>query len=135
MDMDTGDFENKLLQMEKPEVTQLEHQDMLAEAIIKAKDSFVLSSWWLSIPGYIVGAFVMKSLYMPQTKLIISLHEFEARQKVLSLLLFILVPVLFTILNLISMRNTYKVTGSLKYAWLNILMILFSVLVLFIFTL
>jgi hypothetical protein len=133
--METQDFENKLSQMKKPEVSNLEHQAILAEAIIKAKDKLVLSSWWLSIPMYIIAAFIMKSIYMPQTTLLISLHEFAAKQKLLAILLFIVVPILFIILNFISIRNTYKISGSLKYAWLNLLIILFSILLLLIFTL
>ena len=36
--MKMKNFENILIQMTKPEVSQLKHQDILANAIIKAKD-------------------------------------------------------------------------------------------------
>lgn len=133
--METEHFENKLLQMKKPEVTHLEHEQILAEAIINAKDKFVLSLWWLSIPLYVIGAFIMKSLYMPQATLFTSIHEFATRQRLLSILLFIVAPIVFIVLNFVSIRNTNKISGSLKYTWLNFLVIICSILLLLIYIL
>jgi len=131
--METEDFENKLLQMTKPEVSQLMHQDMLADAIVKAKDKFVLSAWWLCVPMYIIAAFVMKSFYMPQATLASSMHEFADKQKLISILFFVLAPIAFIILNFISLRTMFKLSGNIKTAWLNALMILLSLLILFIY--
>ena len=55
-------FENKLIQMTKPEVSQLKHQDMLANEITKAKDKSVVSWWWLCIPLYIIATLIMKTI-------------------------------------------------------------------------
>ncbi len=59
--MEMKNFEDKLFHMTKPEVSQLKHQDMLANAITKAKDKSVLSWWWLSIPLYLITTLLMKS--------------------------------------------------------------------------
>ena len=58
-------FEDKLTGMTKPEVTQLKHQDMLANSISKAKDKSVLSWWWLSIPLYIISMLITEDYCQP----------------------------------------------------------------------
>jgi H+/gluconate symporter-like permease len=75
--METEKFEEQLIRMSKPGVTHLKHQDMLAEAIVKAKDKSVLSGWWLSIPLYIIAALLMKSFFMRSTTLVTNMHEFK----------------------------------------------------------
>jgi hypothetical protein len=127
--------------MTKPEVSHLKHQDMLTDAIIKAKDKFVLSFWWLSIPLYIVAAFVMKSAFMPQATLYSSIHEFADKEKYLSILIFLVSPLTFIVLNTISIRKVYIMLGGkatiefIRTVWLNFLIILFSVLTLLIYSL
>jgi|SRR6185312_12542033 len=139
--MKTQDFEEKLNRMTKPEVTHLKHEDMLAGALIKAKDKSALSWWWLSLPIYIIAAFIMKSLFMPQTTLSISMHEFASKEKTLAILLFLIVPIVFSILNFFSIRKIYrtienqKISALLHFVWFNFLMMLLSILILIIYLL
>jgi hypothetical protein len=139
--MEMKNFEEKLAQMTKPEVTHLKHQDMLASAITKAKDKSVISWWWLSIPLYLIATFLMKTIFMPQTTLRLSIHEFAIREMYSSVLFFLVLPIVFIIINFISIRNIYFLSGSpksisfLQTAWFNVLMIIFSILILLIYSL
>jgi len=134
--MEAEKFEEQLIGMSKPEVTFLKHQDMLEEALEKAKDKSVLSWWWLSIPLYIIAALLMKTFFIPNTTLVSNLHEFAGKQKYAAPLLFLTVPMLFIIINLASIRKIYFLSGNpgiaglLRQAWFNLLMIIASVLIL-----
>jgi len=139
--MEMQNFEQKLTQMTKPEVTHLKHQDMLASAITKAKDKSVISWWWLSIPLYLIATLFMKSIFMPRTTLLSNIHEFKNGEVYSSVLFFLVIPIVFIVINFISIRNIYFLSGNpkslnfLKTAWFNVLMIIFSVLVLIIYSL
>jgi hypothetical protein len=139
--MNTQNFEKKLIQMTKPEVNQLKHQDLLAKAITNAKDKSVVSWWWLTIPLYITAMFLMKSVYMPHTSLISNIHEFSIAQKISSIIFFLILPIVFIFINFFSIQNVYFLSGSpktlsfLKTIWLNIIMIFFSILILIIYLL
>lgn len=134
--METQNFEEKLLKMTKPEVNQLKHQDMLANAITNAKDKSVVSWWWLSIPLFIIAMLTMKSVYMPHTTLISNIHELKRQQPVTSLIFFLIVPVFLIIFNGFSIRKIWSLTGDHKDAnsvqtiWVNGLMIFFSIIIL-----
>ena len=134
-------FEEKLIQMTKPEVSQLKHQDMLANAITKAKDKSVLSWWWLSIPLYIIAALLMKSVFMPNTTLISNIHEFISKERYSSVLFFLVLPIMFIVINFISIRRIYFLSGNQKTlnfsqsVWFNVLIIFLSILVLIIYAL
>jgi len=139
--MEMENFEEKLSQMTKPEVTHLKHQDMLANAITKAKDKSVISWWWLSIPLYLIAALLMKTIFMPQTTLLANLHEFTRREILSSLLFFLVLPIVFIAINFISIRNIYFLSGSpksisfLRTVWFNVFMIIFSILIIIIYSL
>ena len=138
--METNNFEEKLSQMTKPEVNQLRHQEMVADAISNAKDRSVVNWWWLSIPLYIIAALLMKTAFMPKTTLISNIHEFTGKEKYSSLLFFLILPAMSIIINLIDIRKIYFLTGSpkelkfLEAVWYNILMIIISVLILIIYS-
>ncbi len=137
--MEKDDFEEKLIRMTKPEVNQLKHQDMLARAIANAKDKTVLSWWWLIIPLYIISMFFMKSLFMPNASLHSSILDFAKRQRFLAYTFFLILPMVFILINIISIRKVFILSGSprsivfLKPVWLNVIMIIFSILVLIIY--
>ncbi len=139
--MDTQNFEEKLTIMTKPVVNQLKHQDMLADAIAKAKDKSIISWWWLIIPLYIISALLMKSLYMPQSTFISNIHDLTTKQKFTSTIFFLILPVVFIIINLFSIRKVNFLSGSprtisfLKTVWFNVLIILFSIMILIIYSL
>lgn len=134
-------FEEKLTQMTKPEVTHLKHQDMLASAITKAKDKSVISWWWLSIPLYLIATLLLKTIFMPQTTLILNIHDFTSREIYSSVLFFLVFPIVFIVINFISIRNIYFLSGSpksicfLRAVWFNVLMIIFSIFILIIYSL
>ena len=139
--MEMKNFEEKLNQMTKPEVSQLKHQNMLANTIAKAKDNSVLSWWWLSIPLYLIAALLMKSVYMPHATLVSNLHDLTSKEKYSSLLFFLILPILIIIINFISIRRIYFLSGKPKMnhflgsVWFNVLIIIFSILVLIIYAL
>lgn len=139
--MEIKDFEESLTRMKKPEVSGLKHQDMLANAIAKAKDKSVVSWWWLCIPLYIVAALLMKSMFMPNTTLISNLHELATKQRDLYVVSFLLLPIVLIVINIASIRKVYFLSGSprtivfFKSVWFNLLMIVFSIIILLIYSL
>ena len=139
--MDTKNFEEKLSQMTKPAVNQLKHQEMLSNAVSNAKDKSVVSWWWLSIPIYLIAMLLMKSIYMPGTTLISNIHNLTKEQKIPSVILFLVLPVVFILINFFSIRKVFLLSGSPKYLnflktiWFNLIMILFSILILLIYSL
>lgn len=139
--MEKQNFEKKLREMEKPEIHQLKHEDMLANAIINAKDKSVVSWWWLSVPVFIIAMLLMKTLYMPGTTLISNIRDLAGKGKYMSLIFFLISPVVLIILNAFSIRKIYYLSGSpksmnfLETVWFNILIIIFSVLILLIYLL
>jgi len=139
--METQNFEEKLLKMTKPEVNQLKHQDMLADAITNAKDKSVVSWWWLSIPLFIIAMLTMKSVYMPHTTLISNIKELKSQQPVTSVIFFLIVPFCLIIFNAFSILKIWSLTGdhkdsnSVRAIWVNGLMIFFSIIILIFYAL
>jgi len=138
--MEEQNFEKNLSEMTKPKITHLKHEDMLANAIINAKDKSVVSLWWLSIPVFITLMLIMKVLYMPGSSLISNMHDLAIRQKFISLIFFLVVPILLIIFNLFSIRKVYFLSGSpksinfLEIVLSNVLIIVLSVLILIIYS-
>jgi hypothetical protein len=136
--MELVNFEERLEQMTKPEISQLNHQDMLAKALLSAKDKSAVSWWWLCVPLYIIAALLMKSFYT-HTRLLSNIHEMRVHQKYMSLLFFVLVPVAFMVVNLLTIRRIYFLSGSPKrvtfllMVWFNVLMIILSLFLLIIY--
>lgn len=127
--------------MSKPEVTELKHENMLANAIIRAKDKSVLSWWWLSIPLYLIAALLMKSFFMRHSSLVSNMREMAVRDKITSTLIFLALPVIAIIMNFIDIRKIYILSGRhrsiifFRAIWLNLLMIAASILILIIYSL
>jgi len=139
--MEKQNFEKKLKEMEKPEIHRLKHEDMLANAIINAKDKSVVSWWWLSVPLFIITMLLMKTLYMPGTTLVSNIRDLAGKEQYMSLIFFLISPVVLIIVNAFSIRKIYYLSGSLKSmnfletVWFNILIIVFSGLILLIYLL
>jgi hypothetical protein len=137
--MEKENFEKKLEKMTKPEIPQLKHEDMLANAIINAKDQSVVSWWWLSVPIFIIMMLLMKSFYMPGTSLISNIHELAVKEKYMSLIFFFISPIVLIIVNILSIRRIYYLSGNtksvnfLETVWFNVLIIFLSVLILIIY--
>ena len=135
------DFEKKLIEMTKPEVTDLKHQELLSNALSKAKDKSVVSWWWLSVPLYIIAALLMKSMYNPHSSLISAIHELTNKERIFSVLFFLILPIIFILINILSIRKIHILSGSpisfrfLRSVWYNVLIIFFSILVILIYTL
>ena len=131
----------KLRQMSKPEISKLKHQDMLEKVIINAKNKSVLSWWWLSIPLYILASLLMKSLFMPSATLASSLHDLTGKAMYSSILFFLVLPIFFIIINALSIREVYFLSGSpksfnfLKAVWFNLLIIIASFIIILIYSL
>jgi hypothetical protein len=136
--MSIENFEDTLMNMEKPDVHELKHEAMLPDIIARTKDRSVVSLWWLFIPLYIIAMLVMKSLYVPNTSLFSFLHDFADQQTSTSVLLFNILPVLLIIINIISVKQLYFLYGSLtkaaflKIVWSQVFIIIISLLVLFV---
>jgi len=139
--MEMENFAEELTKMTKPKVTQLKHQEILANEIVKAKDKSVISWWWLSIPLYLIAALIMKTFFMPQTTLLSNILELKSTERYSSVLFFLVLPILFIVINFISIRNIHFLAGSpktipfLRIVWFNVLIIIFSILVILIYSL
>jgi len=139
--MEKENFEKKLSDMTKPEIPDLKHEDLLAGAIINAKDKSVVSWWWLSVPLFIIMMLLMKSFYMPGTSLISNIHELAGKEKYMSLIFFLISPIVLIVVNLLSIRRIYYLSGNpkpvnfLETVWFNVLIILLSFLILIIYSL
>jgi hypothetical protein len=139
--METQNFEKKLKEMGKPEIQNLKHEDMLSRSIINAKDKSVVSWWWLSVPVFIILMLMMKSTFMPGTSLISNMHELESSQKYLSLTFFLISPLALIIFNAFTIRKIHFLSGSPKSIsflgtiWVNVLIIVFSLFILLIYSL
>jgi hypothetical protein len=139
--MEEQNFEKKLEEMTKPEILQLKHEDLLGKAIANAKDKSVVSLWWLCIPVFIILMLLMKSLYVPGSSLISNIHDLALRQKYITLVFFLIAPVVLIIFNLFTIRKIYFLTGSprsanfLKFIWFNVFIIFLSVIILVVYSL
>ena len=139
--METQNFENKLKEMEKPEILNLKHEDILSRAIINAKDKSVVSWWWLSVPVFIILMLMMKSTFMPGTTLISNMHELESGQKFISVAFFLISPLILIIINALTIRKIHFLSGSpkslnfLEAVWFNILIIVAAALIVLIYSL
>jgi hypothetical protein len=139
--MENENFEKKLMDMIKPEIKELKHEAMLADAIVNAKDKSVVSWWWLSVPVFIILMLMMKSTFMPGTTLISNMHELEGSQKYMSLIFFLISPLILILINAFSIKKIYFLSGRPKSInflgtiWFNILIIILSVLILIIYSL
>jgi len=134
-----NDFEKTLIQISKPQITELKHQELLAEAISKIKHRNVLNWWWLSIPVYIACMLLMKSYFMPHSTLISNFEEFKLKNKFLSPLLFVAIPILLSAINMLSIRNIYLLSCNprtfqfVKTVFINIIIIVMSLIILIIY--
>ncbi|MBS1517726.1 MAG: hypothetical protein JSS91_06535 [Bacteroidetes bacterium] len=132
-------FEEKLSSMSKPEVSELRHQEMISSALIKAKDRTALSFWWISIPLYLIAMLVMKTFYMPESAVTAGIRDFSQGNMFTAIVFFILAPAAVIIMNLLSIRKIYYVSGNpkpqkfLKTVIINLIMIILSVFVIIIF--
>jgi|SRR5208283_5475358 len=132
--MEIQNFEKNLAEMTKPEMVRLKHQDMLVQAITNAKDKSAVSWWWLSVPLYIVCMLLMKNIYVPNSDWMIHLRLFLRNQKLTGFLFFIIFPVIILLMNLISLRKIYYLSGNPKIinlfrlCRLNILLIILSLI-------
>jgi hypothetical protein len=139
--METQNFEKKLNEMEKPEIHNLKHEDILSRTIINAKDKSVVSWWWLSVPVFIILMLMMKSTFMPGTSLISNMHDLESSQKFISIAFFLISPIILIIINALTIRKIHFLSGSpksfsfLEAVWFNILIIIVSALILLIYSL
>ena len=139
--MEKENFEKKLENMTKPEIQGLKHETLLAGAIINAKDKSVVSWWWLSVPAFVVLMLMMKTTFMPGTTFISNMHEIEYTQKYVSIIFFLISPLVLIIINVLTIKKIYFLSGSPKSVnflgtiWYNVLIIIFSLLILIIYSL
>jgi len=128
-----------LNEMTKPEIGELKHEDMLAKGITKIKDKSTVSLWWVSIPVYLVAAFVMKSFYTPHLSIASAFHEMFGIKSYIGVLLFLVLPIILIIINLINAKQLFflygnsKRTAFLKMIYIETLMIILSLIVLLIY--
>ena len=139
--METQYFEKILNEMEKPEIHNLKHEDLLSKAIINAKDKSVVSWWWLSVPVFVILMLIMKSTFIPGTTLISNMHELERNQKLISIIFFLISPLILILVNALTIKKIHFLSGSPKSfiffeaVWFNILIIAVSICILIIYSL
>ena len=136
-----NNFEDVLEQLSKPTITNLKHTDLLQKELVRAKDKSMLSVWWLLVPLYLIIMFLMKSFYMPSYSLMKSIDELKATQPFFSILIFIIIPIIFLVINLNSILKIYKLFGQIsikafiKTTWLNLMLILFFLIIILLYIL
>jgi len=139
--MEKENFEMKLENMTKPEIQGLRHETLLADAIINAKDKSVVSWWWLSVPAFVTLMLLMKTAFMPGTTLVSNLHDIESSQKYISIIFFLISPLTLIIINVFTIKKIRFLSGSPRWinflgtVWYNVLIIIFSLLILLIYSL
>jgi hypothetical protein len=139
--MENENFTNMMEEMEKPEISVLRHEEIISKAIVSAREKSVVSLWWLSIPIFIILMLLIKSVYMPGTTLISNLHELSSGDKYMSLIFFLITPVILIIINILTIRKTHFLSGNpeflsfLKVVWSNVLIIALSLLILLFYSL
>ena len=137
--MEKENFEKKLSDMTKPEIPDLKHEDLLAGAIINAKDKSIVGWWWLSVPAFVILMLMMKSVFMSGTTLISNIHEMESTQKYMSIIFFLISPLILIMINALTIKKIYFLSGSPKSVnflgtvWYNVLIIILSLLILIIY--
>ena len=137
--MEKENFEKKLENMTKPEIQGLKHEILLADAIINAKDKSVVSWWWLSVPAFVILMLMMKSIFMPGTTFISNIHEMESTQKYMSIIFFLISPLILIMINALTIKKIYFLSGSPKSVNFlgtiryNVLVIILSLLILIIY--
>jgi len=138
--MEKENFEKKLENMTKPEIQGLKHEILLADAIINAKDKSVVSWWWLSVPAFVILMLMMKSIFMPGTTFISNIHEMESTQKYMSIIFFLISPLILIMINALTIKKIYFLSGSPKSIrflgtiWYNVIIIILSLLILIIYS-
>lgn len=115
-------IEDVLNQMSKPELDELQHEEILARTIVKGQAEARISFWWISIPIYFFLAFLMKSYYTPNLSVPDALHEPFRTHPVIILLVFWWLPATLILICLLNARNAYFLFGnSRKPAFLRII--------------
>jgi hypothetical protein len=111
----------------------------LSNAIKNAKDIAAVGFWWLSVPVYLTVMLMMKSIYMPGTSLISNLKELAGSQQYIYIVFFIASPLMLILVNILTVRKIYILSGKsmnfLQDVWVNVLMVVITVLVLIIYSL
>ncbi len=105
-------FEDELNQMSKPEVGYLRHENLLAKSISRVQDKSRVSLWWISIPVYMLSAFIMKGFYTHNFSIASSLHEIFSMNGYLRGLVFFALPAILIVANLTSIRQLMFLYGS-----------------------
>ncbi len=133
------EFDDILKQMSKPQVSGLKHQEMLSDAITKAKERSVLSWWWISIPLYLIAVLLMKTVFMPGTTFYSNLHAMASGSRFPTILLFLVIPAIIIVVNLVHIRRIYSLTGSpglatfSRIAWFNLLAVFTAAVIIIIY--
>jgi hypothetical protein len=133
------EFDEILDKMSKPQISGLKHQEMLSDAVIKARERSVLSWWWISIPVYLIAALLMKTVFMPGTSFYSNLHAMASGNRFLSILLFLVIPAIIIVVNLFHIRKIYSLTGNpgsatfFRIAWFNLLAVAASAVIILIY--
>ena len=132
------DFEKKLIEMSKPEVTRLKHQEILSKELFMTRHRNAVSWWWLGIPLYIVAALIMKSVYFPTEGLQAGIRQLKNHNKSLTYLAFVVVPLLLILINAVNIFKLSRIIKTrdlyfLKAIRVSLIILALSIIVLIIF--
>jgi hypothetical protein len=135
------DFEKQLIEMAKPEITRLAHEDLLVKAITNANAQTTVSLWWLSIPIYFLASFLMKLYFVRGSTLSSTFLDFLDKNSYTAVLLLVIIPLLLILVNLRSLRKMHiAANGNMRIIPLrsivaHCLFILVSIIILLIYVL
>jgi hypothetical protein len=134
-------FKDKLTDMSKPEINDLRHEELLAKVITSARSKTTISFWWIIIPMYVIAAIVMKSFFVIHSTFRSNLRELTDKNGYFNYLIFIIMPIILIVTNLLSIKNIYFLSGSpksikfLSVAVIQIVIIIISLFLILLFIL
>jgi len=137
-DTHMDDFEKTLLNMSKPEIPPLRHEEILSKALFMNRHRHAVSWWWLGIPLYIIGALIMKSMYSPGEGLLDGIRQLRDHNKILAYGAFVVVPLLLMAISAASIFELSKIIKTrdiffLKTILVSLIVLVLSIIVLLLF--
>ena len=105
-------WEDNFEKMSKPEMPELLHGQALKNAIERAEEKSVISFWWLLVAVYVIGAFLLKTLYKPGSFFLSSIRAFKGSQVFPAILFFLISPAVVLLFSVRSIKERYFLAGN-----------------------
>lgn len=145
--MEHQSFEEKMENLKKPDVSGVQHQEVLKMTLFNARKSAALGLWFVLIPCYFLFCVFMKYYFRANLHLFDIAEEFFAQldknpnTHFLSPILFVVLPITGIIVNALSIlhfeyrKGTRVLVVTIQLRWANIGLLLVSSAIVLIFLL